>query len=154
MDQLEWGDYWIRQGSGSKILNPPGFYIYLIKENIHPPDFFETSRKKAIFSEQNQAREQELEKRDALELAFENYRNQTLDGFIAENYPGEKYQALIDGKKQELSPRYRQFTFWKPESLNKFLKISVRADLEKGLSLQTFDSFCKKRNLAGLTVLP
>ena len=51
MDQLEWGDYWIRQNSGSKILNPPGFYIYLIKENIHPPDLFETSRKKAIFSE-------------------------------------------------------------------------------------------------------
>jgi hypothetical protein len=49
MDQLEWGDYWIRQNSGSKILNPPGFYIYLIKENIRPPELFETSRKKAIF---------------------------------------------------------------------------------------------------------
>jgi hypothetical protein len=77
-----------------------------------------------------------------------------LEGYIAENYPGEKYQALIARKKQELSPQYRQFAFWKPEALNKFLKTSVRADPEKGLSLQAFDAFCKKRNLAGLTVLP
>ena len=151
MDQLEWGDYWIRQNSGSKILNPPGFYIYLIKENIRPPELFETSRKKAIFSKQKQAREQEIEKQAALELAYEDYRDQILDGYIAENYPGEKYQALIERKKQELSPQYRQFTFWKPEALVKFLETSVRADLEKGLSLQTFDSFCKKRNLAELT---
>jgi hypothetical protein len=70
MDQLEWGDYWIRQNLGSKILNPPGFYIYLIKANIRPPELFETSRKKAIFSNQKQAREKELEKQAALEFAM------------------------------------------------------------------------------------
>jgi hypothetical protein len=132
-------------------LNPPGFYIYLIKENIRPPELFETSRKKAISSSQNQAREQEIEKQAARELAFENYRNQALDGYIAENYPGEKFQTLIERKKQELSPHYRQFAFWKPEALMKLLETSVRADLEIGLSLQTFESFCKKRNFAGLT---
>jgi hypothetical protein len=148
MDQLEWGDYWTRQNTGSKILNPPGFYIYLIKENIRPPELFETSRKKAIFSKQKQAREQEIEKQAALEFAYEDYRDQILESYIAENYPGEKYQALIERKKQELSPQYRQFTFWKPEALIKFLETSVRADLKIGLSLQTFGSFCKKRNLA------
>jgi hypothetical protein len=74
-----------------------------------------------------------------------------LDSYIAENYPGEKYQVLIERKKQELSPQYRQFTYWKPEALMKFLETSVRTDLEKGLSLHTFDSFCKKRNSAELT---
>jgi len=151
MDQLEWGDYWIRKNSGSKIVNPTGFYIYLIKGNICPPEFFETSRKRAIFAEQEQARIDEIEKQAALELAFEDYRNQTIDGYIAANYPGEKYQVLIERKKQKLSPQYRQFAFWKPDALMKFLETSVRADLEKGLSLQTFDSFCIQRNSAGIT---
>ncbi|HTY61415.1 MAG TPA: replication initiator protein A [Acidobacteriota bacterium] len=151
LDQLEWGDYWIRQNLGSKIFNPPGFYIYLIKENIHPPELFETSRKQAIFYKQKQAREQEIEMRAALEFAYEDYRDQILESYIAENYPGEKYSALIERKKQELSPQYRQYTFWKPGALTKFLETSVRADLEKGLSLQTFDAFCKKRNLTELT---
>ena len=149
MDQLEWGDYWIRQKSGSKILNPPGFYIHLIKENIQPPETFETSRKKSLAEEAKQAGDKQSEEQAALEIAFEDYRNQTLDGYIAENYPGNKYQALIDRKKRELSPRYRQFTFWKPEALTRFLETSVRADLEKGISLQTFDSFCKKASWQG-----
>jgi hypothetical protein len=144
------GDRLIGQNEGSIILNPTGFYIYLIYENIEPPEIFETSRKKALIAEQARAREQEIRKHAALELAFDNYRNQILDGFIAENYPGEKYKALLDGKRQELSARYRQFTFWKPEALMKFPETSVRADLEKGLSLQTFDSFCKNRNFAGM----
>jgi hypothetical protein len=151
MDQLEWGDFWIRHNSGSRITNPPGFYIYLIKENIHPPDLFETSRRRSLAEEAKQVRDKHIEEQAALELAFENYRNQQLDGFIAENYPEEKYQALIDRKKQELSSQYRQFAFWKPEALMKFLETSVRADLENCLSLQTFNAFCKKKNLVGLT---
>jgi hypothetical protein len=43
--------------------------------------------------------------------------------------------------------------FWKPEALMKFLETSVRVDLEKYLSLPTFDSFCKKWYLAGADIL-
>ena len=52
--------------------------------------------RKAVFSMQKETREQEIEKQSALELAFEDYRNHELDSYIAENYPGEKYQALIE----------------------------------------------------------
>ena len=44
MDQLEWGDHTVC--SSKSIANPPGFYVYLLKENIRPPDSFETSSKR------------------------------------------------------------------------------------------------------------
>jgi hypothetical protein len=132
-------------------LNPPGFYIYLIKEDIHPPETFETTRKRSLAEEAKKSRDKQIEDHASLELAFEDYRNQTLDGYIAENYPGEKYQALMERKKQELSPQYRKFTFWKPGALMKFLETSVRADLEEDISLQTFDAFCMQRKSAGPT---
>jgi Replication initiator protein A len=41
VDQLEWGDHTIC--NSKSITNPPGFYVYLLKENIRPLDSFETS---------------------------------------------------------------------------------------------------------------
>ncbi len=142
-DQLEWGDYWIQQNSGPKIVNPTGFYTFLIKENVPIPETFETSRRKTLIEEAKKARDQQMENQDALELAYENYRNRALDSYIAENFPSQRYQALIERKKQELSPQYQQFAFWKPETLLRFLNSSVRADLERDLSLQTFESCCQ-----------
>ena len=41
-DQLEYGDYLIWK-SRSTIKNAPGFYVYLLRQNISPPEDFETS---------------------------------------------------------------------------------------------------------------
>lgn len=142
-DQLEWGDHWIQQNSGPKIVNPTGFYTYLIHENIPIPETFETSRRKILNEEAQKARDRQLENQATLELAYEDYRDRILDSYIAENYPSQRYQALIERKKQELSPQCRQFASWKPEALLRFLNGAVRADLERDLSLQTFESFCQ-----------
>jgi hypothetical protein len=74
LDQLEWGDYWISQNSGSKIVNPTGFYIYPIRENIQPPENFETTRKKALFEEAQKVRERQIEEQAVLEIAYGDYR--------------------------------------------------------------------------------
>src|SRR6185369_16325977 len=42
LDQLEYGDHVIAT-SKKAIVNPTGFYIYLLRENVLPPDTFETS---------------------------------------------------------------------------------------------------------------
>ena len=44
-DQLEYGDYLIWK-SRATIKNAPGFYVYLLRQNILPPEEFETSSRK------------------------------------------------------------------------------------------------------------
>src|SRR6185503_3749340 len=52
VDQLEYGDFLIWR-SRATIKNAPGFYVYLLRHNILPPDNFETtSRKHARATEQ------------------------------------------------------------------------------------------------------
>ena len=46
LDQLEYGD-WVIAKSKKAIVNPTGFYIYLLRENVIPPDSFESSSKRA-----------------------------------------------------------------------------------------------------------
>jgi Replication initiator protein A len=64
MDQLEWGDHLIRSSSGPKISNPVGFYIYLVKENITPPETFETSRIRRLREKAETARVKQLDERE------------------------------------------------------------------------------------------
>ena len=68
-DQLEYGDYLIWK-SRQTIKNPPGFYVYLLRENILPPADFETSSLKKV-REANQDKEtEELSLRIQLENAY------------------------------------------------------------------------------------
>lgn len=141
LDQLEWGDYLVRQNTSSRILNPTGFYIYLIRENVQPPESFESSRKKALFEEAEKERERQIEKQTAFEIAYDDYRNKEVDKFISENYSEQEYRVLIETKRRELLPRYREIAYWNPETLKNFLDCAVKADLENQISLRNFDQF-------------
>jgi|WetSurMetagenome_2_1015567.scaffolds.fasta_scaffold336531_1 hypothetical protein len=150
MDQIEWGDYWIRQIANSKIMNPIGFYIYLIKENIHPPEPFETSRKKALFEKAKQARERQIEKQTVLELAYDDYRAKALESYISRQYSDQEYKALVEKKRQEMLHQHHQMKYWKPDVLTRFLKGAMRSDLEEKLPLQSFESFCRHHTAKGI----
>jgi hypothetical protein len=148
LDQLEWGDYWIRQNSCSKIVNPTGFYIYLIRENVGIPETFETSRKKSLRKEEQKARDRQVEEQAAREVEFDRYRTEALDRFISENYSEQEFEALMEIKKHELLPQYRQIGKWKPEILMRFLNSAVRSDLNKRLPLPILDQFIKTQKQA------
>jgi hypothetical protein len=151
MDQLEWGDYLIRQKSNSRIVNPTGFYIHLVKENVSPPEGFETSRKRAIWTAAREEHVRRVHEEAALELAYDEYKKQALDDYISRQYPDERYRDLIDRKMQELSRKHRQISFWKPEQATRFADNAVRNDIENELTLMSFESFCEqaRSSLAG-----
>jgi hypothetical protein len=141
MDQIEWGDYSIRQKTGSKITNPTGFYIYLIRENTQPPETFASSRIKRLRDEASQSFKRQQQERDCLALAYDDYRNHEIDAHIATHYSEAKFQDLLEKKRQELEFRYRQMGRWKPETLAQFLQAAVRTDIEKKLTFLTFEEF-------------
>lgn len=93
--------------------------------------------------EAQKTRAKQLEERTTHELAYGHYRSEAIDAYLAANFSEEAYRALIERKRQELAPRYKRMTAWKPEVLLQFLKAAVRADIERRLSFIPFDTFCE-----------
>ena len=102
MDQLEWGDYQIREAPKGKFYNPSGLFIRLIRENIKPPENFETSRKRQLREAAARTCHQQQEEKARLELAYIEYREHTIERHIQKNYSKEFYESSIRTKKVDL----------------------------------------------------
>jgi hypothetical protein len=136
-------------------VNPTGFYIHLAKENIRPPEGFETNSKRAIRAAAKEEHVRRVHEEAALELAYDEYKKQALDAYISRQYPDERYRDLIESKMQELSRKHRQLSFWKPEQVTRFADNAVRNDIENEVPLMSFESFCEQNrsSLAGADVV-
>ena len=71
-DQLEYGDYLIWK-SRATIKNAPGFYVYLLRQNILPPEEFETSSRKETRRANEERDAQEARRRILLEDEYHEY---------------------------------------------------------------------------------
>jgi len=71
-DQLEYGDYLIWK-SRPAIKNPPGFYVYLVRENIPPSDDFETSSRRTAREAKEQKESEGRRQQIMLEDAYHDY---------------------------------------------------------------------------------
>ncbi|MGH9823201.1 MAG: hypothetical protein ACREDR_08120 [Blastocatellia bacterium] len=136
MDQLEWGDYIVAQGS---IKNPPGLYVSFIKDNLMPPDSFETSRKLGLKQDQAQTVSSRQQEDQHLQLAYADYRNQEIDKYVAQNH--EEYERFYFVKKQESQAKFGGFADWKPELATKFVTVLARAEVAKRLPFDDFETF-------------
>lgn len=88
-DQLEWADSIVASGS---LRNPPGFYVSVIKDGLLPPASFETSRARALRLEMEEARERKLQDHQTLELAYQNYKLEQLDAYLASGIAAAELQ--------------------------------------------------------------
>jgi hypothetical protein len=100
LDLLEYGDYLISRNR-SKIENPPGFYISLLRRNVPVPPGFLSSRKAREIQAANRARQQALrEHQQAAERAEQEERNR-LDASI-DALPEEQLKLLFEQAKARL----------------------------------------------------
>jgi hypothetical protein len=112
-EQIHWGDRLVQENRG-RIYNPPGFYIYLIRENVLPPAEF--------LSELGQpdvpADAPPTQKRDLQQLhAYEEYKREEIEHYIDLHYPPEKYQETISQFEKRVRKQYRSAALWRPENL-------------------------------------
>jgi hypothetical protein len=112
-EQIHWGDRLVQENRG-RIYNPPGFYIYLIRENVLPSAEF--------LSELSQtdvpADAAPAQKRDFQQLqAYEEYRREEIEHYIDLHYPPEKYQEIILQLEKRVQKQYRSAALWRPENL-------------------------------------
>jgi hypothetical protein len=112
-EQIHWGDRLVQENRG-RIYNPPGFYIYLIRENVLPPAEFLSQLEQFELPADTPA----PEKRDLQRLhAYEEYRREEIEHYIDLHYPPQKYQEAITQLEKRVQKQYRSSALWRPENL-------------------------------------
>jgi hypothetical protein len=145
LDQLEWGDYQIRQAPSGKFYNPAGLYIRLIRENIKPPKNFESSRKRQLREAAHRTCQQQQEERARLELAYLEYRDQTIERYIQKNYSKEFYASSVRAKKSELLDQDRRLKDkWNDQTLTHIAEKKMKHDIATRIPLLSFEKFCNR----------
>lgn len=145
LDQLELIDHLITQGPRGSVRNPPGFYLYLLKENIPVPDSFETSRKRKQREESRAEAARAETERLELELAYETYRREELDRYIQTQLPAAEYEEIFAGKRQELLKRFPNFGLGSDSMVDQTAQGMARSEIAKRIVFQTFEDFCEER---------
>ncbi len=143
LDQLEWGDSVIAK-EPTKIQNPPGFYIHLVKENLTPPAKFETSRKRKLRAEAAQAQREQHEEEARLMLAYEAYEDYIsaeTDNYIANN--PLRFQEILAAKTEQIK-QHKNLRLWDGDTITKLATPAARSELAKGITLDTFEYFSER----------
>jgi hypothetical protein len=131
--QLEWGDVLVTRSRG-RIENPPGFYIYLVRENVMPPVEFVRS------PGEPQIEDDRVEQR----AAYNDYVQGQAAQYLQKRYGSEEYERLIEAKGREVKQQYRVAETWSKEQLREVAEGLVRRQVAGEAPVMGFDEFCKK----------
>ena len=139
MEQIQWGDQLIRENHG-RIYNPPGFYIYLIRENVLPPAEFLSALNHAQVPAGSQIGSATGIDPEQVH-AYEEYRSQEIQHYIDVHYPPELYEDAIIQIAKRVQKQYRSAALWKPENLREVAAGLLRHEVASQLAFVSFEEF-------------
>lgn len=131
-EQLEWADRLIA-GSHGRIHNPPGFYVYVIKQDLRPPD----SGAAEITLPEQAAPTGATPNRQQ----YDRFCAAEVEKYIVSELPPERLKDLILNKRQEILDQFPSARHWPPSDLANLAHAGVRADLARTLPLPTYEEF-------------
>jgi len=136
LDQLEYGDSQIAANPAA-FRNPPGFYIYLVRENVPIPQSFETIRAR-------EARARADEERSAQQAAYTDYQTTAMRERF-EALPEEERRRRLQDKWAEVLGRLPAAAAWSPDAIDSYAEASLYRDLAREVPLLSFEEFVKVR---------
>jgi hypothetical protein len=140
LDQIEWGDFLIKQAAPGVFRNPPGFYIWLIAENIVPPPHFETTRRRRQREEEQRGTAEEELRLSHLQMKYEEYQCAEIERYMSSLSPAE-YAERLAGKRKELSGTYQNLP---QDTLSDIARIALSIDLRSSVPTIDFEEFCSR----------
>jgi hypothetical protein len=153
MDQIEWGDMEVKRKERTRepILNPPGFYVYLLTYNYPVPASFETAHKRAL-REQAQQRDLESRAREAQRELEVYEQRERYEAFVIEETGRHMKDKMAEqtierrirdhmGRIQAGAPQYR----WPEPTLRGFALRKLREEVAAELDLPSFEEFTQRK---------
>ena len=142
MDQMEYVDFLIAKDRRGKFENPPGLYVFYIRDNVAPPADFWSSRKAKLHEQAQQVKNSELSRKARLELQYDEYRVNEVNRFATKIMSPEEYKQLFDQQRRINRPLFKSMT---NEQMDDLTHRTVRAQLEKSgrIHLLSLEEFCR-----------
>ena len=134
MDQLEFVDSLVAKDKRGKLENPPGLYVFYLKDNIAPPADFWSSRKARLHEEAQHVKNAELASRAQLDIEYEEYRAAEIKRF-ADSLSADEYQQLFNEQRRLNKALFRSMT---SQQLDELTHGTVRVALEKSGRVRLF----------------
>ncbi len=156
VDQLEYGDYEVarREGTAQKIVNPAGFYIYLVETGFPVPLWFETTRKRELkrmaAAKEEAVRGQEAErflKAEKVKDEYLQYRDREVDHYLRIKFGEEEVDRMVKAAKAALARERPELRLPEPAA-SEFALRRVRAQVAEELKLRTLDEFVRESQLS------
>lgn len=135
-------EYWDFVRAGKEV--GPGLLYDLIKNGDALPSSFETSRQRSVRKEAEEKKNRLVMAKQNLEFAYEEYRRNTINRFIADTISSDELARRIEASIQAAK---NQPTFWDkslhPETTRQMAEHQVRLEISKQVSLLSFEDFCR-----------
>jgi hypothetical protein len=145
MDQLEYVDSLLAKDRKGRVENPPGLYVFYIRDNIAPPADFPTSRKRRLLQEAQQEKHAEMHSLAQLKIDYEAYCAAETKRFIRENLPSEEYQRIFQEHSRYNGNLLKHST---GEQVQELTESTVRAEIQKSgrINLLSLEEFSRKQS--------
>jgi Replication initiator protein A len=137
LDQLEYADYLIGK-AGGKIVNPPGFYTWVLRENLRPPSMFETSSKRRARQEGEELRLKEQMELLKRQEAYDQYCRDQVETH-AKGMSGSQYQQLITKHIRQVKTQWRELP---QQTIEEIARRQADDEIRQNMNLMGFDQFC------------
>jgi len=143
MDQLEYVDALVAKDTRGRVENPPGLYVFYIRDNIAPPADFPTTRKRRLQEHARQARNMERDNTAQLRIDYESYCIEESKRYIREVLPREEHQHIFQRHDRYNRGLFKNMT---EEHLAELTAGTIRADIQKSgrVKLLSFEEFRQK----------
>jgi hypothetical protein len=144
MDQLEYVDFLVDKDRRGKFDNPPGLYVFYVRDNIAPPADFFSSRKKRLQEQAQQAKNAERARKAQLEIDYEKCRAEKVRRYIAA-LPAEQYRQLLDQQRQIARRMFKNMT---PIQIDEMAVNLVNTEVQESgrVPVVSFEEFRHRRS--------
>lgn len=149
MDQIEWGDEILRTAPKGKFFNPPGLYVYVVRENILPPADFETSRKRDLRQGNHANRNAEELDRLRVELEYEDYCSREVETYLTGAFKPDVLEKHISARAATLPEEYGAAEFMLPEQRMSLARQLICREIRRELQLPSFEEFARRYKQLG-----
>ena len=138
-DQLEYGDFLIWK-SRATIKNAPGFYVYLLRQNILPPDDFETSSRREKRKANSHKQAEAASRRIALEDEYHEYCREKVRGHL-KTLGEDKVQTLLAEKMRAVR---KQWGHLPTTTIEELAQRQLESELRLQLQLLSVEQFAAR----------
>ncbi len=152
-DQIEYAEYLIRQdqrGRG-KIMNPAGFIVWAVENNLRLPPTFETERKRATRALQEQTVNEERGRAVELQLAYDDYCEAEVTSRLDSEFAGERLEDAVLEQIKIIRQQQPDWFSRVSDSVRREVAMGrLRSNVRQTLALPTFEEWSRRHSQSRL----